>query len=244
MAAGDVYDAYFNSAKKGGIRTSQVYDPIINEWMQLVRNYVHTGALWVPQKGAVGGETLAQLVPGTANIGAVGIDQTTPGITNGVQVNASALPTGAATSLNQASLEGKIDAIDTVLDLVLAKIIEAPATEAKQDALKAVIDAIVVGTSPATVALSGSASLKGAVATVLAAGTRVQLPNFPCREVTIIARRANTGNIYVGGNDVSSAVYGVNLSAEQSFTFMVNNTSILYIDSSVGGEGISYVAIQ
>ena len=61
MAAGDVYDAYFNSAEKGGIRTPQVYDPVINEWMQLVRNYVYTGAIWVPQKGAAGGETLVSL---------------------------------------------------------------------------------------------------------------------------------------------------------------------------------------
>jgi len=37
---------------------------------------------------------------------AVKIDQTTPGTTNGVQVNSSALPTGAATSAAQATLNG------------------------------------------------------------------------------------------------------------------------------------------
>lgn len=38
---------------------------------------------------------------GSNIIGKVGIDQTTPGTTNGVVVNSSALPTGAATSANQ-----------------------------------------------------------------------------------------------------------------------------------------------
>lgn len=41
------------------------------------------------------------LLGGTALVGKVGIDQTTPGTTNGVVVNSSALPTGASTSANQ-----------------------------------------------------------------------------------------------------------------------------------------------
>ena len=41
---------------------------------------------------------------GSAIIGKVGIDQTTPGTTNGVVVNSSVLPTGAATSANQATM--------------------------------------------------------------------------------------------------------------------------------------------
>lgn len=40
------------------------------------------------------------LLAGTAIIGKVGIDQTTPGTTNGVAVNQSALPSGAATDAN------------------------------------------------------------------------------------------------------------------------------------------------
>lgn len=50
------------------------------------------------------GEQIGSLVPGSAIIGKVGIDQTTPGTTNGVQVNASALPAGASTSALQASI--------------------------------------------------------------------------------------------------------------------------------------------
>jgi len=47
--------------------------------------------------------TLAPLATGANLIGKVGIDQTTPGTTNGVVVNSSALPSNAATSTNQAS---------------------------------------------------------------------------------------------------------------------------------------------
>ncbi|GGF88411.1 hypothetical protein [Paenibacillus abyssi] len=97
--------------------------------------------------------------------------------------------------------------------------------------------------TPAPVELTGSNALKGDVQNVTIAGTRVQLPNYPCREVTIIAKRLNTGSIFVGGADVSPTVYGVELLSNDSYTFAVSNLNMIYIDSSVSGEGISYVAI-
>jgi hypothetical protein len=90
----------------------------------------------------------------------------------------------------------------------------------------------------------GSGSIKGALATVSASGTRVQLPDYPCREVTIIGKRTNTGYIYVGGSDVNTTtIYGVEIGPRDSHTFKVSNTNLLYIDASVSGEGVSYVAI-
>lgn len=89
----------------------------------------------------------------------------------------------------------------------------------------------------------GSESIKGAIQNVTTAGTRVQLPSYACREITIIARRANTGYIYIGGGDVSSTVYGVELQAKDSITLSISNTNLIYIDSSVSGEGVSYVAV-
>lgn len=89
----------------------------------------------------------------------------------------------------------------------------------------------------------GSEAIKGAVQNVATAGTRVQLPDYACTEVTLIAKRTNTGAIYVGGADVSSTVYGVCMTARDSLTLKVSNTNLLYIDASVNGEGISYVAI-
>jgi hypothetical protein len=90
---------------------------------------------------------------------------------------------------------------------------------------------------------TGSATLKGAVQNVAAAGTRVQLPNIPCREITLIAKKGNTGAIYVGGTDVTASVYGAELAARDSITLTVSNAYLIWIDASVSGEGISFVAI-
>jgi len=52
----------------------------------------------------------APLVTGSNIIGRVGIDQTTPGTTNGVVVNSSALPAGASTETTLSGLSSKIPA--------------------------------------------------------------------------------------------------------------------------------------
>lgn len=91
--------------------------------------------------------------------------------------------------------------------------------------------------------IEGSSMLKGKVKSITTAGTRVQLDDIPCREVTVVARKGNTGSIFVGGNDVSSTNFGIELSANESFTFVVNNAKLIYIDSAVSGEGVSYVSI-
>jgi hypothetical protein len=93
------------------------------------------------------------------------------------------------------------------------------------------------------VTIVGSSTLSGKLANVTTAGIKLQLANISCREVTVIARKGNTGSIYVGGNDVSSTLFGVELEANESFTFSVSNANLIYIDSSVSGEGISYVTI-
>lgn len=89
----------------------------------------------------------------------------------------------------------------------------------------------------------GSDKLVGKLKNVTTAGTKVQLDNIDCREVTVIARKGNTGSIYIGGSDVTSSNFGVELHANESFTFAVDNASIIYINASVNGEGVSYVTI-
>jgi hypothetical protein len=93
------------------------------------------------------------------------------------------------------------------------------------------------------VSTQSSSTLTANVLSVTTAGTRVQLPSIACNEVTIIAKRTNTGDIYVGGSTVSSTVYGADLQAKDSITIKVSNANLIYIDSSVNGEGISYVAV-
>ncbi len=105
------------------------------------------------------------------------------------------------------------------------------------------IDAITSGDTPATAQLTGSALVEANVVNVIHAGTSQQLPDKPCREITIIAKRGNTGYIYVGKSNVSNAIYGVELGECDSITLEVGNANEIYIDASVSGEGISYVAV-
>jgi hypothetical protein len=89
----------------------------------------------------------------------------------------------------------------------------------------------------------GSPLLQGKVKAVTTAGTRVQLDAVPCQAVTVFARKSNAGKIYVGGSDVSASVFGVELSTNESFTFNVSNANLIYIDTEVSGDGVSYVVI-
>ena len=101
----------------------------------------------------------------------------------------------------------------------------------------------VTPTNALPVQLSGSNLKEATTVNVLVAGTRVQLPDLVCSQVMIIAKRGNTGYIYVGGDDVSATVYGADLGELDCVVLPVSNTNEIYIDASVGGEGISYVAI-
>lgn len=91
--------------------------------------------------------------------------------------------------------------------------------------------------------VSGRDEVKGEVVNVPTAGEAVQLPSFECREVTVIAKLTNNGPIYVGGSDVSSTVYGVQLEAKDSYTFVVSNANAIWVDAGINGEGVSYVAL-
>ena len=93
------------------------------------------------------------------------------------------------------------------------------------------------------VSVKGSASLVGKVKNVTTAGTRTALDNVPCNEVTVIAKKSNKGSIFVGGADVTSSVYGVELAPDQSFTFVVRNANLIHIDAATSGDGVSYVSI-
>lgn len=97
--------------------------------------------------------------------------------------------------------------------------------------------------NPMPVISGGSDFLYTDLLNVPTSGTRVPLPNIPCGEVTVIAKDTNVGFIYVGDSNTSSTRYGVKLKPDGSYTFTVNNANLIYIDASVSGEGVSYVAI-
>jgi len=126
--------------------------------------------------------SLPALTSGSAIIGKISIDQTTPGTTNAVAVASSALPTGASTETTSAAILAKIItspateakqdtgnsslstiaakdfATETSLAALLAKIIAAPATETKQDTVITAVGGVTEtapGTDTASSGLNG-----------------------------------------------------------------------------------------
>lgn len=96
---------------------------------------------------------------------------------------------------------------------------------------------------PLPTALTGSENIGHGEATVTTAGNRVQLPDVACSEVTITAKRGNTGYIYAGGAAVSSTSYGKELDATESLTLRVANLDQIWLDASVNGEGVTYLYV-
>lgn len=81
--------------------------------------------------------------------------------------------------------------------------------------------------------------------TVTTAGTEVQFTALACKKVTIVAETDNTSYVVVGGSTVVAALAtrrGVPLGAGDSVTFEINNMNLLYLDSLVDGEGVTFVA--
>jgi len=89
---------------------------------------------------------------------------------------------------------------------------------------------------------SGNSSFGDGNKTVTTAGTSVQLSSssVPAKKITIQAKSANTGSIYVGSSTVS-ATRGIELLPTGTITLSVNNLNLIYIDASVSGEGITYI---
>lgn len=82
--------------------------------------------------------------------------------------------------------------------------------------------------------------------TITAAGTpeRISDQDTTNAQIIIIALRSNTGYIYIGfDKEVSSANYGVELGPKDHIAIPIDNLNKIWIDSSVSGEGISYLLV-
>lgn len=84
--------------------------------------------------------------------------------------------------------------------------------------------------------------------TVATAGTAVALSSASVRvrSVTLIAKVANTGKIYVGGSGVSSTVNGGLDPGDALEVPAVNWLDLkdIFINSSVNGEGVDFYAVK
>jgi hypothetical protein len=74
--------------------------------------------------------------------------------------------------------------------------------------------------------------------------TRVRGPNIECEMVWIKADPDNTGDIWIGGADVSSDV-GLELVAGDVFGWTpINNLNALYYVCSVAADKLQYVIVK
>lgn len=81
------------------------------------------------------------------------------------------------------------------------------------------------------------------VKNVTTAGTRVTLASTQAvKSVTIKAKAANTGTIYVGNTGVTSA-NGFALLAGESISMDIADLATVNLDASVNGEGVTYLGV-
>lgn len=87
-------------------------------------------------------------------------------------------------------------------------------------------------------------TIAGGRKTVTTAGTRIVLAaSTACKKVKLQALPDNTDIVYVGGSDVVAAdntENGYGLYATNSVEFEVNNLNLIFVDSRVSGEGVSF----
>jgi len=76
-------------------------------------------------------------------------------------------------------------------------------------------------------------------------GTELQLVTADTNiySVVIKAKAANTGIIYVGGDNTVSSTTGFALAAGESVSIEIDNLNKIWIDSSVGSEGVTYLYV-
>lgn len=161
-------------------------------------------------------KTLIVLAAGTAIIGKVGIDQTTPGTTNKVNIG-----TDGTVTINALPAGGN------VIGHVIA---DSGSTTA------------VTGTV-ATLEVAPTTILNGKT-TVTTAGTRVVLAaSATVKSVTIKAAIANSGIIYVGNSTVSAS-NGFELSAGDTVSLDIANLNTISIDSSTNSQSVTYIGIN
>mgnify|MGYP001569414294 CR=1 FL=1 len=84
------------------------------------------------------------------------------------------------------------------------------------------------------------------VENVTTAGTPVNLSDRPILDgisLTIRARPTNTGVIYVATSSANaSGTHRTTLNAAQSMSLCITNDNLVWIDSSVDGEGVEFWA--
>jgi len=185
------------------------------------------------------GALVAGLTVGDITLGTVSINQTTPGTTNGVVINSSALPSGAATQ--------------TTLAAILAKILTAPATEAKQDSeitKLTSIDTKMSACNTGAVVIASSALPSGAASetTLGALNTKVTACNTGAVVVASGSITANTATMSIASSSTYEASKVVKAGAGTLFNLSGYNSGPaqwlqLYNSTTLPANGVAPILL-
>jgi hypothetical protein len=88
---------------------------------------------------------------------------------------------------------------------------------------------------------SAQTTLVAFVTDVPTAGTRVQLADNTIVAGVLQAPSTNTGNVYIGGSNVSSTVFGAELQPGQATGIAISNTNKIYIDAATSGDDVAFI---
>jgi len=104
--------------------------------------------------------------------------------------------------------------------------------------------AISQSTTDNNVVVVAPTSINHGIKTVATAGTSVALAaSTTCRHLVVQAQTDNTGKIAVGASGVSAVIAsgtGILLEPGDAFEMDISNLSLVYIDSTVNGDGVRY----
>jgi len=182
-------------------------------------------------------------------------------------VQVTSAPTTAVTNLDLTTLAGAVSATHMQVDVLtapttavtgtfyqatqpvsIATMPSTPVTGTFWQATQPVSLATLPVTNAGTFAVQSTevdpTTVLHGKTTVTTAGTRVVLAaSTACKSVTIKALTANTGIIYVGSTTVAST-NGFALAAGETVSLDIANLTTVNIDSSVNGEGVTYIGIN
>jgi hypothetical protein len=185
------------------------------------------------------GALVAGLTVGDITLGTVSINQTTPGTTNGVVINSSALPSGAATQ--------------TTLAAILAKILTAPATEAKQDTEITKLTSIdtkmsACNTGAVVIASSALPSNAASETTLGALNTKVTACNTGAVVVASGSITANTATMSIASSSTYEASKVVKAGAGTLFNLSGYNSGPaqwlqLYNSTTLPANGVAPILL-
>jgi hypothetical protein len=150
--------------------------------------------------------------------------------------------TAPATDTASSGLNGRLQRIAQRITSLIALLPAALGQGTMAQSLRVVV-ASDQATYPVTATVALPTVVYNGLTNVTTAGTRVVLASTQAivSGVTIKARASNTGTIYVGSSAVSSS-NGYSLAASESVFLEIANITTVNIDSSVNGEGVTYIA--